>query len=149
MHATLALTIFLLLVAQSFQEFHNPIDQNVFHSSMRHKSSIFHSSREGEGAGMRLPRNLLPTTYSITLLPFIELHNFTTQGSIDIFVDCMEDTHNITLNSADIDIDKLSIVVNDKIRSYINEQLICEMKILFIVSHNHRFWIWERVVQWP
>jgi len=61
----------------------------------------------------------------------------------------MEDTHNITLNSADIDIDKLSIVVNDKIRPYIDEQLICEMKILFIVPHNHRFWIWERVVQWP
>ena len=60
---------------------------------------------------MRLPRNLLPTIYTIRLLPFIEQGNFTTQGNVIILVDCMEDTHNITLNSADIDIDKISISV--------------------------------------
>ena len=107
MPGTLTLTIALLLVASSpsFQESFNPIDQNGF-QSMRHKSS---SARQGED--MRLPRNLLPTIYTIRLLPFIEQGNFTTQGNVIILVDCMEDTHNITLNSADIDIDKISISV--------------------------------------
>ena len=63
---------------------------------------------------MRLPRNLIPTIYSIRFLTFIELDNFTTQGNIDVWVDCMEDTQNITMDSADIDIDRLSISVNKK-----------------------------------
>ena len=59
----------------------------------------------------RLPGDLLPTVYSIRLLPFLEVDNFTTDGYIEIFVDCVRNTKSVVLNSLDITIDKLSVKV--------------------------------------
>lgn len=58
---------------------------------------------------LRLPGDLIPIVYNIRLLPFIEEGNFTTDGHIDIFVDCAKNTSSILINSAEIDIDSLSI----------------------------------------
>lgn len=60
---------------------------------------------------LRLPGDVLPTTYAVRLLPFIEEGNFTTHGHVDIFIDCVRDTNNISINAADITIDLLSISV--------------------------------------
>jgi hypothetical protein len=59
----------------------------------------------------RLPGDLLPSVYTLRLLPFIEEGNFTTDGHVTIFVDCVNDTKNIVLNSIDIDIHKATITV--------------------------------------
>ncbi|XP_046442871.1 aminopeptidase N-like [Daphnia pulex] len=61
----------------------------------------------------RLPGDLLPSVYTLRLLPFIEEGNFTTDGHVTIFVDCVNDTKNIVLNSIDIDIHKATITVLD------------------------------------
>lgn len=60
---------------------------------------------------LRLPGDILPYMYSIRLLPFIEEGNFTTHGHIEILVDCVTGTRNISMNAADITFDKLSISV--------------------------------------
>ena len=61
---------------------------------------------------MRLPKNVLPNSYDIKLIPIIEEGNFTTIGYIEILVDCFETTSNISMNSADISINQSSILVN-------------------------------------
>ncbi len=60
----------------------------------------------------RLPDDLLPSVYTLRLLPFLEEGNFTTDGHVTIFVDCVSDTKNIVLNSIDIDIHGTTITVN-------------------------------------
>jgi hypothetical protein len=60
---------------------------------------------------MRLPKNVLPYSYDIKMIPIIEEGNFTTLGYIEILVDCLENTSNISMNSADISIDQYSILV--------------------------------------
>lgn len=60
---------------------------------------------------LRLPKDVLPYIYSIRLLPFLDEDNFTTHGSIDIFVDCYNATQNITMNAAELTIDEDSIKV--------------------------------------
>jgi hypothetical protein len=60
---------------------------------------------------MRLPKNALPISYDIKLIPIIEEGNFTTIGYIEILVDCLETTSSISMNSADISINQSSILV--------------------------------------
>ena len=60
---------------------------------------------------LRLPLDLIPVIYNIRLLPFIEEGNFTTDGHIDIFIDCIKNTTSININSAEIDVDSLSVTV--------------------------------------
>ncbi len=60
---------------------------------------------------LRLPGDILPYMYYIRLLPFIEEGNFTTHGYIEIFIDCVANTKNISMNSADITIIENSITV--------------------------------------
>ena len=64
-----------------------------------------------QGEDMRLPRDVLPDSYNIRLLPFIEVNNFTTDGYIEIFVDCKSATRNISMNAADLTINEASIKV--------------------------------------
>lgn len=59
----------------------------------------------------RLPGDLLPSSYTIRLLPFLEEGNFTTDGHIEILVDCVADTNTIVMNSLDILINVMSISV--------------------------------------
>jgi hypothetical protein len=60
----------------------------------------------------RLPRNLVPISYNVRLLPFIEVGNFTTDGYVEMVVRCVQSTSNITFSSADITIDRLSVTVS-------------------------------------
>lgn len=52
----------------------------------------------------RLPRWLLPRHYKLRLLPFIEDGNFTTEGRVEILLECIEPTQMIVLHMADINI---------------------------------------------
>lgn len=63
----------------------------------------------------RLPGDLLPSSYTIRLLPFLDEGNFTTDGYIEILVDCVADTNNIVMNSLDITINVLSISVRTRL----------------------------------
>lgn len=60
----------------------------------------------------RLPGNLKPVSYMIRLLPIIEEGNFTTDGLISMVFDCLADTANITINSADIRFHQPLVVVS-------------------------------------
>lgn len=62
---------------------------------------------------LRLPRHLIPTVLTIRLLPLFEEGNFTSHGHIDVFLDCVEDTSNITLNARHITVDQSSITVTN------------------------------------
>ena len=63
------------------------------------------------GSELRLPRTVVPRFYDVTLLPILEEGNFTTSGRVDILIDCLESTNNITLHAVDIAIDFSSISV--------------------------------------
>lgn len=60
---------------------------------------------------LRLPGDVIPYSYTIHLLPFIEEGNFTTRGQIEIFIDCLKNTNNITMNAADITFVRSTIAV--------------------------------------
>ncbi len=83
------------------------LHENKYRKRLEHDLKMM--SKVGED--LRLPTNILPSIYHIQLLPFIEEGNFTTDGSIEIFVDCATATRNITMNSVDITIDLNSITV--------------------------------------
>ena len=67
------------------------------------------AARQGED--MRLPTDVVPTSYTIRLLPFIEVGNFTTDGYIEILVECKIATSSISMNAADLTIDDKTITV--------------------------------------
>ena len=58
------------------------------------------ASRAGED--LRLPRDILPRLYEVSLLPILIEGNFTTEGAVSILVDCVQSTNNITLHIAEI-----------------------------------------------
>lgn len=64
----------------------------------------------------RLPRSLLPRKYQLRLLPFLENGNFTTDGRVEILLECMEETQLIVLNIADIAIvkDGLQVIMKQQ-----------------------------------
>lgn len=52
----------------------------------------------------RLPRWLLPRHYKLRLLPFLQDGNFTTEGQVEILLECMEPTQLIVLHMAEMSI---------------------------------------------
>ena len=59
----------------------------------------------------RLPGDIRPVHYNISLIPILDGDNFTTLGQIEITLDCIRDTTQIKLNSVDIEVDEGSILV--------------------------------------
>ena len=59
----------------------------------------------------RLRNDIIPVSYNIRLLPFIEENNFTTDGFVEMIVDCEQETNYISFNTAEIDLDKASVKV--------------------------------------
>jgi hypothetical protein len=78
-------------------------------NQFRLKQSLRALDRQGEN--MRLPRSLLPSDYYIELNPHIEVGRFTTDGYVEITVSCTSATSNISMNAAELTIDKKSIKV--------------------------------------
>ena len=93
---------------------------NMF-KSHRYKSAIRqlhrqqqekHLGGKKQGEDMRLPGNIIPISYNIRMFPFIELiesGNYTTDGYVEILIQCLKATSNISINSAELDIKNLTI----------------------------------------
>lgn len=64
-----------------------------------------------QGEDLRLPGDILPRSYFIRLLPFIEVGNWTTNGYVEIIIEPVSSTLNITMNALDLTIDSSSIIV--------------------------------------
>ena len=60
----------------------------------------------------RLPEWVLPRQYKLRLLPFLEEGNFTTDGQVEILLECMEETQLIVLHMAEITIVKDGLQVS-------------------------------------
>ena len=72
--------------------------------------ALHRSNRVGEE--WFLPKNLVPEWYNIRLLPFLdEGGNFTTDGHVEIFVHCLQNTTSVVLNVAEITIVRHSVTV--------------------------------------
>ena len=70
--------------------------------------------QDKKGSSYRLPRSLIPSTYSLELLPDIygaDPSKFTFSGTVKIVVSCNEDTNNITLNSKKLTINEKSVKI--------------------------------------
>ena len=68
-----------------------------------------------QGEDMRLPGDIIPINYNVQMFPFVELiesGNYTTDGYVEILVQCLKATSNISINSADLDIKQLTISVS-------------------------------------
>ena len=73
-----------------------------------------HVQGKRQGDEFRLPSHLIPISYALVLTPIIEPGNFTTLGTVDIFVNCtVDDSSDVVLNSADLVIHQSSIKVRD------------------------------------
>lgn len=81
----------------------------------RHAQSVkLHEKSVKQGEEMRLPGDIIPIDYTIESFPFVELiesGNYSTNGYVEILVEVVRATRNISLNSAELDIDLLSIWV--------------------------------------
>ncbi|CAL7935732.1 unnamed protein product [Xylocopa violacea] len=55
---------------------------------------------------VRLPRAVIPDSYELKLIPFIQVGNFTFNGEVKILVNVTEDTRNVTLHAMDMNIDE-------------------------------------------
>lgn len=65
-----------------------------------------------QGEDLRLPGDILPRSYYIRLLPFVEVGNWTTNGYVEITVEAVTNTLNITMNALDLTVDPSSITVS-------------------------------------
>lgn len=63
----------------------------------------------------RLPLNVLPTNYAVTLRP--DLTNFTFDGQVVVDVDIKQETTTILLNSAELKFDRATLTFNNTNRS--------------------------------
>lgn len=62
---------------------------------------------------VRLPTHLLPRSYNIRLLPFIEEGNFTFDGSVKIHLHAVSDGNNVTVHVKDMIINNDSVKLTD------------------------------------
>lgn len=58
---------------------------------------------------MRLPRNTIPKSYDIKLIPFLIEDNFTFIGEVTILVEIVEESRNITLHSMELIINEVNL----------------------------------------
>jgi hypothetical protein len=116
--ARLTLITTLFASAISASSIPLPIGRNEAPQQTRVLTS--YSGRADVKEEWRLPEHIRPIWYSVRLLPYMEEGNFLTEGYVEIFVDCLEDTTNITLNSAVTIIDPSVAVKLRNSKSFFN-----------------------------
>ena len=82
------------------------------HMYRRNKADPMVQKQTKQGEDMRLTGDLRPSLYSVRVLPFIEVGNFTTDGFVEITFNCIRATSNISINAVQLTIDRNSISVN-------------------------------------
>ncbi|BES97198.1 aminopeptidase [Nesidiocoris tenuis] len=58
---------------------------------------------------VRLPTSVVPHSYDLKLIPFLQPGNFNFSGNVDITINVTQPTYNITLHSADLSIHTTSV----------------------------------------
>ncbi|KAJ8960573.1 hypothetical protein NQ318_013862 [Aromia moschata] len=71
-------------------------------------------SAEDSDLDVRLPRAVLPQSYKLKLVPFLQEGNFTFNGEVEILVNVTQATNNITLHSDDLFIDTVSVTDSNR-----------------------------------
>lgn len=62
-----------------------------------------------EDSDVRLPTSIVPHSYKLKLIPFLQEGNFTFQGDVQILVNVTSTTSNITLHADELLIDSVSV----------------------------------------
>lgn len=62
-----------------------------------------------EDSDVRLPTSIVPHSYKLKLIPFLQEGNFTFQGEVQILVNVTSTTSNITLHADELLIDSVSV----------------------------------------
>lgn len=78
-------------------------------------NKLNHRIGSKQGEEMRLPGDIIPITYNVQVFPYVELiesGNYTTDGYVEIVVECVRNTRNISINSADLKIKTETIAVS-------------------------------------
>ncbi|XP_076258211.1 suppressor of ER stress-induced death [Rhynchophorus ferrugineus] len=58
---------------------------------------------------IRLPRSILPESYVVHLVPFIQVNNFTFSGEVTILINVLESCNNITLHSVELNLRNIAV----------------------------------------
>ncbi|XP_076764198.1 suppressor of ER stress-induced death [Xylocopa sonorina] len=81
---------------------------------------------------VRLPRAVIPDSYELKLIPFLQVGNFTFNGEVKILVNVTEDTKNVTLHAMDMNIDESFT----NIKEYLPGSNVTEMAIGIVEQKN-------------
>lgn len=76
--------------------------------------------RKTEILDVRLPNSVVPISYRLKLIPFIWEGNFTFHGEVTILVKVAENTSNVTLHAAMLEIEKPSLNVYENSPNFSN-----------------------------
>jgi len=77
-------------------------------------SSQSKSVAKAKVTDVRLPLHLIPEQYTVKLVPFIIPDNFTIKGYVEIDMLCEHNSNNVTLHSADIEIENKTVTLQDQ-----------------------------------
>ena len=72
---------------------------------------------------VRLPRHLKPELYTVELLPFIIPDNFTIRGRLELTMNCLSVSKNVTLHVADMELDNDTITLTDMSNNLIDNDI--------------------------
>jgi aminopeptidase N len=86
----------------------------------------------------RLPEWILPRQYKLRLLPYLEDGNFTTDGQVEILLECMQETQLIVLHMAEITIVKDGLQV---IYSYFCTHIF----VLKLINSNNLYFFFRQL----
>lgn len=103
MAASFPRALFWLQVFLVVGGFFTSIDGKAFRSGRQLQSKA--------GEELRLPRDILPRSYDVSLLPILTQGNFTTEGSVSILMDCVKTTNKVVLHVADITVETATVTV--------------------------------------
>lgn len=126
------------------------IHKHRYSKAIRNLQQEYNKKRTNnkQGEDMRLPGDIIPITYNIRMLPFVELiasGNFTTDGYVEIVAECVRATSNISINSADLDIKIGTISV--RYFNCVNKNLNKIALINTISFKKFRSWTWKAIVR--
>lgn len=76
-------------------------------------ASIIRWLRVRETIKYRLPANISPKKYVISVIPYLEVGNFTVDGHVKIEADVVQRTKQIVLHSAEINHHRINVTANE------------------------------------
>lgn len=71
-----------------------------------------HPGSDKKPVNLRLPTNVVPRHYALTLQPFFEVGNFSFEGRVNVTVDVIRETSTITLHSHELSVSGVQVFRN-------------------------------------